>query len=133
MVNKKGSYIMEAAIVLPVIIITMITCILIVMFFYSQISERCRLHIELRKEAGIMTEKTEYLYDISGLNEARNEIDIRKKGFGGTVYGKQYIVMKEKGVLFNRGAVAVEGSCSAVDAPKFVRYCIFVKGLKDEQ
>ena len=35
--NKRGSYIMEASLVLPVLIFAVITVVLIIMFFYSQI------------------------------------------------------------------------------------------------
>ena len=56
--NKKGSYVIEAAVVLPVIMLSVITAILIIMFFYTQMTEQCRLHEVLRAEAGRMTDKT---------------------------------------------------------------------------
>lgn len=133
MVNKKGSYIMEAAIVLPVIIVTVITCVLIVMLFYSQISERCKLHVELRKQAGLITEKTEYVYETGDSVSDNAELHFTKSGFGGTVYGKEYIIMNKRGVLEKKGVLAVEGSSCVVNAPEYVRYCNFVKGMRDEQ
>ena len=117
---------MEAAVVLPVIMLTVITCVLIIMFFYSSMSEQCSLHTELRKEAGLLTGNTEYLYNIRESQSDDRDIYVRVHGFGGTVYGK-------KGVLSRKGVFAAEGSSCAADAPEFVRYCNFVKGLKDEQ
>lgn len=123
---------MEAALVLPVIIVTVITCILIVMFFYSQISERCKLHVELRKQAGLLTEKTEYICGTDESVQENMEIYVAKEGFAKKVYGKEYIIMQRKGILERKGAFAVEGSSCAVNAPQFVRYCNFVKEIKNE-
>ena len=58
--NKRGSYIVEAAIVLPMVILSVITVVLIVMFFYSQVTEQSRMHITLRGEAGAATGRTSY-------------------------------------------------------------------------
>ena len=54
--NKRGSYIMEASLVLPVLIFAVITVVLIIMFFYSQMTQRSQMHIALRQEAGRQTE-----------------------------------------------------------------------------
>ena len=43
---------MEAAVVMPFIIISVITAVLAVMFFYSQMTEQCKMHMALRAEAG---------------------------------------------------------------------------------
>ena len=43
--SKRGSYIAEASIVLPMVVLAVITVMLIVMFFYSQVTEQSRLHI----------------------------------------------------------------------------------------
>ena len=52
--NKRGSYIAEAAIVLPFIILAVITCVLIVMDFYEGVSQQCEQHKVER--AGEVTE-----------------------------------------------------------------------------
>lgn len=122
---------MEAAIVLPIIIFVVITAVLIIMFFYSQMSERSKMHIALRSEAGILTEKTIYKHDFRGSNTGE-EIYVKKNGFGGDLYGRKYLLMDHKGVLHKKGVFLIEGSCYAVDGVKYVRYCNFVKGLKDE-
>ena len=47
---------MEASLVLPVLIFAVITVVLIIMFFYSQMTQRSQMHIALRQEAGRQTE-----------------------------------------------------------------------------
>ena len=57
-----------------------------------------------------------------------------KKGMAGvTVTGKKYLLMEHKGILTKKGAFAVKGSCSGVDAAQYVRYCSLVRGIKNEQ
>ena len=108
--NKKGSYILEAAIVLPVIILTVITAVLIIMFFYTQMTEQCRLHTEVRKAASMVTDKTTE-----------------------KVYDKKYLIMEHKGSLHKRGTFVVEGSCYVTDGPSYIRYSSIIRREKDEQ
>ena len=56
---------MEAAVVMPFIIISVITAVLAVMFFYSQMTEQCSMHMALGAEAGRVTGKTEMLHSVS--------------------------------------------------------------------
>lgn len=127
--SKKGSYIMEAAIVLPVIIFAVITAVLIIMFFYSQMTERSRMHMVLRQEAGEMTEHTKTFSKVSWDGECY----LDKRASGGEAYGKKYIVMNHRGLLTRKGAFTVEGSCHGNDGTRYVRYCNLVKGVvKDE-
>lgn len=120
---------MEAAIVLPMIILATITAILIIMFFYSQMTEQCRLHTALRMEAGRLSEKTIYTAGADSSADLEAEIYIDSKAMGGEVYGKKYLVMEHKGLLSRKGAFVVEGKCHAVDGVEYVRYCNMVKGV----
>lgn len=129
--NKKGSYIIEAAIVLPTIMITVITSVLIIMFFYTQMTEQCRLHEVLRAEAGRATDKTIYL---SGGSQDIEDVAIHidKKAIGGDVTGKKYLVMEHKGILDKRGTFTLEGRCHAIDGPSYVRTSSIIRGKKNE-
>lgn len=127
--TKKGSYIMEAAIVLPMIILVTVTAVLIIMFFYTQMVEQSRLHITLRSEAGMLTEQTVYHHVEPMLDGAGAEIYTKKSAMGGSVYGKKYLVMANKGILDKKGTFPVEGSCYATDGAEYVRYCNLVKGV----
>ena len=130
--GKRGSYIMEAAIVLPVIILTVITAVLIIMFFYSQMTERSRMHIAMRREAGLATGKTFYIDE--GRRDADTEAEIyaEKTITGSKVYGKKYLIMSHRGLLEKKGTFVMEGTCSGTDGAQYVRYCNFVKRAHDE-
>ena len=43
---------MKASLVLPVLIFAVITVVLIIMFFYSQMTQRSQMHIAVRKREG---------------------------------------------------------------------------------
>ena len=105
-ISKKGSYILEAAIVLPVIMLTVITSVLIIMFFYTQMTEQCRLHEELRKEAETAT--------------------------GKEVYDKRYLIMEDKGLLHKKGTFVVEGKSHVVDGPSYIRYSSIIRDKNNE-
>ena len=117
--SKKGSYIMEAAIVLPAIILTTITITLILMFFYNQMTERCRLHVALRQESGYISGHTDY---ISESDETDAALHTEKTVKGTTVYGKKYLVMEHKGILDKKGTFIVDGGCYVCDGTKYIRY-----------
>ena len=111
---------MEAAIVLPIIILVTITSILIIMFFFYQMTERCRLHVALRYEAGMLMEESSDI-DGSDMMGTDAEIYYDKKLINSRVYGKKYLIMNHKGVLDKKGTFIVEGSCYATDGARYVR------------
>ncbi|MBQ0078652.1 MAG: hypothetical protein KBS66_02005 [Eubacterium sp.] len=115
---------MEAAIVLPIIIMVIITVVLIVMFFYSQVQRQCEMHIFLRANAANITGKTVYLDDVSW----DGSIHSKEQLFGGYVYGKGYLIMEDKGILFSKGTYTQEGTSHVTDGVKYVRYLRLVKG-----
>jgi len=120
---------MEASLVLPIIILTVITAVLIIMFFYSQMTERSRLHTALRSEAGLMSEQTIYADPALFPNDTDAEIYQDDSLAGGQIYGKKYLVMPHRGILEEKGIFIIEGRCYAVDGPEYVRYCMLVKGI----
>ena len=124
--SRRGSYIMEASIVLPMIILTVITVVLIIMFFYSQVTEQSRLHIALRSEAGAAAGN-----DAGGAGESISEAEIYvdEGAVTSEAYGKKYLLMKNSGILDGKKTFTVEGSWSAVDGAAYVRYMNFVKGI----
>lgn len=132
--SRKGSYIMEAAVVLPVIIFVLITIVLIVMFFYSQMMERSRLHIAMRCEAGLAAGSTVYAGgDESGM-DTDAEIYTEKTVSGSEASGRKYLIMKYRGVLEKRGIFVVEGKCSGTDGARYVRYHDLIKkGIGNEE
>jgi len=120
---------MEASLVLPVIILTVITAVLIIMFFYSQMTERSRLHTALRSEAGLMSEQTVYAEPALLPDDTDAEIYQDDSLAGGQIYGKKYLIMSHQGILEKKGVFIIEGRCYAIDGPEYVRYCMLVKGI----
>lgn len=116
---------------LPVIIFTVITAVLIIMFFYSQMTERSKLHTALRSEAGLMTEQTVYADPSLLPDDTDAEIYQDDSLTGGQIYGKKYLIMSHKGILKEKGVFIIEGRCYAVDGPEYVRYCTLIKGLSN--
>ena len=130
--SRKGSYIMEAAVVLPVIIFVLITIVLIVMFFYSQITERSRLHIAMRCEAGLAAGSTVY-GDSESSEDTDAEIYTEKTVSGSEASGRKYLIMKYRGILEKKGIFVVEGKCSGTDGARYVRYYDLIKGIGNEE
>ena len=122
---------MEASLVLPVIITAVITAVLIIMFFYSQITERSRLHTALRNEAGLLSEQTVYADPEVLPDDTDAEIYRDDTLTGKQIYGKKYLIMSHKGILDKKGVFTIEGRCYAIDGPEYVRYCMLVKGVTD--
>lgn len=129
--SKRGSYIMEAAIVLPVIILVVITSNLIIMFFYSQMTERCRMHMMLRAEAGKIAGQTIYEEEISENGKEGTYVDV--DALGGAVYGRKHLVMADKGVLDKKGVFKVEGKCFIVDGTDYIRHRMSAGDMIDVQ
>ena len=131
--SRKGSYIMEAAVVLPVILFVLITIVLIVMFFYSQITERSRLHIAMRCEAGLAAGSTVYAGDSESSEDTDAEIYTEKTVSGSEASGRKYLIMKYRGILEKKGIFVVEGKCSGTDGARYVRYYDLIKGIGNEE
>ncbi len=129
---KRGSYIIEAAVVLPVMILVTITAILIIMFFYNQMTVRSHLHMALRNEAGALSGQTGYVDVGREVSDMEAEIYADKGLLGGTVYGKKYLIMEQQGTLAGKGTFLAEGRNYIIDGPDYVRYSSLVKGVKDE-
>lgn len=87
------------------------------------------MHVALRREAGIAAGNSYAEYD-PGWD---GEVYIKKNAAGADLYGKKYIVMENKGLLEKKGVFIIEDECAAIDAPKYVRYCSLVKGIKNEE
>lgn len=118
--------------VLPAIIVTVITVVLIIMFFYSQMTEQSRMHMELRRQAGIACENTFYEETMEEkLSDA--EIYTKRTATGVRAYGKRYLIMKYQGILEKKGTFVIVGTWNGIDGSGYVRYCDFIRGHEDEQ
>ena len=112
--NKRGSYIMEASLVLPVLIFAVITVVLIIMFQPDERSE-VGIHLALRQEAGRQTETmtSEHVLEWDG------EMYTKKGMAGVTVTGKKYLLMEHKRIFDKEGRFCCQGElqrcgCSSI-------------------
>lgn len=121
--SKKGTYIAEAAVVLPMIILVVITVVLIIMFFYTQVKERCEMHINLRSTAGALIEKTIYI----DAGKWDGYVEVEKTPLGGKVKGEKTLNMNNRGILTMKESKEITGYSYATDGVKYVRYCSLVK------
>ena len=103
---------MEASLVLPVLIFAVITVVLIIMFFYSQMTQRSQMHIALRQEAGRQTETmtSEHVLEWDG------EMYTKKGMAGVTVTGKKYLLMEDKEGRFCCQGELQRCGCSSICA-----------------
>lgn len=127
--EKKGSTTVEAAIVFPLVILTMITCMLICMFFYSQTIEQSRLHIILRQNAGEISGHTEYAESIS---EEKVTLSIERKGLFRVVTGKEKMTMDRYGLLEDRTNQTIRSLWTASDGVSYVRYCTLARNVAED-
>lgn len=129
--NRKGSTFVEAAVVFPLVIMTLITCILICMFFYTQTMEQSRLHMAMRQTAGqaIGHRTSHEIIDIPGAS-----IETKRYGLFYRVYGKERITMNRKGLLSTRADQMIESIWTASDGVKYVRFCTLAgKVMEDDK
>ena len=71
--NKRGAAVVESVMVFPLVIISVITLIIMMIYFYAQLNERVDMHIALRAESGRLCENVFYE------NEVNDKFSIYKK------------------------------------------------------
>lgn len=89
--NKKGTAIVEAAVIFPVVILTVTGMIWIMIFFYNQVAVQADMHICLSREAGEANGTKEYLLPI------KQEYAIHRQGIRVSYAGDA--VFMQKGLL----------------------------------
>jgi len=113
MISKKGTYLIEAAVVFPVVIFTLLTLIMIVIYFYDCSATQSEMHMFLRKEAGAASGKTiSYSYDAGDdfyTHQERRRISASKDVF-----------MRRHGILYRKGMKTIDGSIHITNGPKYV-------------
>ncbi|GEM_PF-1246616 len=123
--GRRGSYIVEAAAVLPFVILAVITTVLIIMFFYESSVSESRMHMALRCEAGLITEKfTCYSEDGSAISpEDIWDGSITSSGIAPAkrVSGSSDVAMVSRGLLSRLGRRSIEGELRAADPVSLLR------------
>ncbi|HIU25853.1 MAG TPA: hypothetical protein IAC50_05095 [Candidatus Copromorpha excrementigallinarum] len=127
--SRRGSYIMEVSLIMPFTILTVITVVLIIMFFFSSVKEQSRFHMELRKEAAEATEKTAFLHS----SQYKGKIYTEDFISGARAYGTAEVSMLHRGILREKHRQKTEGSGYGADGPGYVRFCSLAGGRDEEQ
>ena len=118
--------------VLPLLILSVLTCLLVCMFFYDTTVRQCQLHQALRCEADDLTGRTLNLHrpDYDAESYA---ISASRHGVFQTVSGKEHTDMIHQGILRTRASENLESLWHAADGVSYVRYCTIAKKIKDER
>ena len=122
--GRRGSYIAEAAVVLPFVILAVITTVLIIMFFYASSVSECRMHMALRCEAGLLTEKLTTYSDEGTILAPEDLWDgtITSSGLAAKrVSGSDEVSMVSRGLLSHIGKRQITGELRAVDPVSLLR------------
>lgn len=133
--SRRGSTFVEATMVLPLLILSVLTCVLISMFFYDTTIRQCRMHESLRCEAGEITERTTTLtrpeYDSDELTVSYD--NVLQDGVFRKVSGTSHTEMLRRLLLFRRGTADLESASHACDGVVYIRYFTLVKnGIKSK-
>ena len=116
MKSKRGTYLIEAAVVLPIVILTVITVVLIVMYFYDCSVQQSNLHRALRYEASSVSGKTVYYFDAHEHSDAGIYFTHERKHLSASTH----VTMIHRGILRRRGQKEIKGSIHLYDAAKYV-------------
>lgn len=106
----------EAAVVLPIVILAVITLVLIIMFFYQQSVQQSRMHMALRAEAGSITGKM-----ACETTRWDGQIDKTREGIYPVVRGSLELSMGSRGLLKAPGRTEITGTWRITNGPKHVR------------
>ena len=110
---------------LPFVILTVITAVLIIMFFYDSSLSQSRMHMALRCEAGLITEKcTSWSEDGTALSpDALWDGRVTSSGLPGAkrVTGNAEVSMVSRGLLSKIGRRQITGDFRALDPAGLLR------------
>ncbi len=130
--SRRGSYIAEAAVVLPFVIMAVITTVLIIMFFYESSLSECRMHMALRCEAGQISEKCTTYSDDGHVLSSGDLWDgsITSSGVAPAkrVSGSADVAMVSRGLLSKLGRRHLTGEMRVLDPVSMLRIRQIVGG-----
>lgn len=116
--------------VLPLLILSVITCLLVSMFFYDTTIRQCQLHLALRQAAGDLTGHTIYPEESPWDGDA---LQLSRAGIFQTVSGKEHTDMIHQGILRSRVSRDLESLWHASDGVTYVRYYTLAKDIADQR
>ena len=125
--NRKGGAMIEAAVVLPLVILSIFAIIGILMFLFEEAAAQADLHGAIRFDAGKQTGTYHGL--------TRSQKVLAERGFCGVfpvVEGTSSVVFEGAEILPGPIRKPLQGHIYIVDERKYVRYVDFFSRLTDE-
>lgn len=89
--NRRGSAIVEASMVFPIMLLSLMAVIYMMIYFYNNVGEQVKLHTALRAESGSICENFYYT------NRADADLTVYKQGR--KIYGFGRVEAKRAGIL----------------------------------
>lgn len=121
--TKKGSAMVEAALVLPVVILTVMAVIYILVFLYNETAVRAKVHVaanaKMGDETGVSITKKHIPHGI-GVTKGSALL-------GSAYYADGSVSFKKKGILKNSFTKQINTYTYEVDEKKLIRYTDFFK------
>lgn len=133
---RRGSYIAEAAVVLPFVILAILTTVLILLYFYDSSVSESRMHMALRCEAGLASGKSAAYSDDDSLLSSEDLWDgsIASSGSfpAARIRGSKTISMVSAGLLARLGRRTLSGELRVTDPARALRLRQMVRAQGDD-
>ncbi len=127
--SRRGSAMAEAAMVLPLLILSVLTCLLVSMFFYDTTIRQCQQHQQLRSASDDLTGCTSR----PGLSPREGaDITVTRQGVFPVVSSADGSRMPARGLLRMRPSSVTESRWHACDGAEYVRLIMLGKGLVND-
>ena len=127
--SRRGSAMAEAAMVLPLLILSVLTCLLVSMFFYDTTLRQCEQHQQLRSASDDLTGCTVRL---NWSSRPDNEITAARRGVFPVVTSAYRSRMLARGLLRTRPSSETESRWHACEPAGYVRLLTLGKGLASD-
>jgi hypothetical protein len=118
--NKKGGTMVEAALVFPIIILSLMAIIMILMFLFKDAASLAGMHLALRSEAGHQTGTYHGQPGSSSILVSPGIL-----GIHGVINGKSFVSFNETGLLNGSFQKPLTGHIFLTDERKYARYMDF--------
>lgn len=119
MFNKRsGQTMVEAAVVLPIVILSVVAIVYILSFMYSEVAESAKTHVasnaEMGKETGV---------SITNKHIPRNvSVSKSSSGLGSVYHSSGTVRFRKKGLFQKSFTKRIESTTYEVDEKKLIRY-----------
>lgn len=121
--NKKGSAVVEAAVVFPLVIMTVVAVIFMLTFMFNEVAAQARMHVAVNAKAGRETETIFVYRNVPGSIKPYS-------GAGGTAkcwIADERLHFERRGILSRSFVKTKESRAYEVDEKRYIRNVDFLK------